>query len=136
MQKLPVTPKPTPAASAKPRHHRSPMISPANSSRRQQALPDLGRYKAVVRLNLTGSRPNIDALPDILRIAKANGWTSVRVNGGDTFSSLSRCGRARLTVENYAVKVARRGRLQRGCDAKRREAKNAMSKTRQPLTQQ
>src|SRR3546814_716298 len=28
---------------------------------------------------------NIDALPDIVRIAKANGWTSLRINGGDTF---------------------------------------------------
>ena len=27
----------------------------------------------------------IDALPDLLRIAKANGWTSIRINGGDTF---------------------------------------------------
>src|SRR3546814_2214917 len=28
---------------------------------------------------------DIDALPDIVRIAKANGWTSIRINGGDTF---------------------------------------------------
>lgn len=26
---------------------------------------------------------NIDALPDIIRIAKANGWTSIRVGGGE-----------------------------------------------------
>ncbi len=26
---------------------------------------------------------NIDALPDIVRLAKANGWTSIRINGGD-----------------------------------------------------
>lgn len=28
---------------------------------------------------------NIDALPDIVRLAKANGWTSLKVNGGDQF---------------------------------------------------
>lgn len=28
---------------------------------------------------------NIEALPDIIRIAKANGWTSIRIEGGDTF---------------------------------------------------
>ena len=28
---------------------------------------------------------SIDALPDIVRIAKANGWMSIRINGGDTF---------------------------------------------------
>jgi hypothetical protein len=26
---------------------------------------------------------NIDALPDIIRIAKANGWTSIRINDGE-----------------------------------------------------
>src|SRR3546814_1275346 len=30
---------------------------------------------------------NIDALPDIVRIAKANGRTSIRINGGDTFKN-------------------------------------------------
>lgn len=46
---------------------------------------------------------NIDALPDIIRIAKANGWTSIRINGGDTFKEAAFLAAAAqgLTVENY-----------------------------------
>jgi hypothetical protein len=46
---------------------------------------------------------NIDALPDILRIAKANGWTSIRVNGGDKFKKGAYLAAAAqgLAVENY-----------------------------------
>ena len=46
---------------------------------------------------------NIDALPDLVRIAKANGWTSLRVNGGDTFKKAAFLAAAAqgLTVENY-----------------------------------
>ena len=46
---------------------------------------------------------NIDALPDLVRIAKANGWTSLRVNGGDTFRRAAFLAAAAqgLTVENY-----------------------------------
>lgn len=46
---------------------------------------------------------NIDALPDIVRIAKANGWTSIRVNGGDTFKKAAYLAAAAqgLSVENY-----------------------------------
>lgn len=46
---------------------------------------------------------NIDALPDIVRIAKANGWTSLRINGGDTFRRAAFLAAAAqgLTVENY-----------------------------------
>lgn len=46
---------------------------------------------------------NIDALPDILRLAKANGWTSIKVNGGDKFKKaayLAAAGQG-LAVENY-----------------------------------
>ena len=46
---------------------------------------------------------NIDALPDILRIAKANGWTSIKLSGGDKFKEaayLAAAGQG-LTVENY-----------------------------------
>lgn len=48
---------------------------------------------------------NIDALPDIIRIAKANGWTSVRINGGDTFKKAAFLAAAAqgLTVENYVA---------------------------------
>ncbi len=47
---------------------------------------------------------NIDALPDIIRIAKANGWTSIRIEGGDTFKKAAFLAAAAqgLDVENYA----------------------------------
>ncbi len=47
---------------------------------------------------------NIDALPDILRIAKANGWTSIRVSGGDKFKKAAFLAAAAqgLAVENYS----------------------------------
>lgn len=46
---------------------------------------------------------NIDALPDIIRIAKANGWTSIKVNGGDQFKRAAYLAAAvqGLEVENY-----------------------------------
>jgi Large polyvalent protein-associated domain 7 len=47
---------------------------------------------------------NIDALPDIVRIAKANGWTSIRINGGDKFRKAAFLAAAAqgLAVENYS----------------------------------
>jgi len=47
---------------------------------------------------------NIDALPDIIRIAKANGWTSIKVGGGDQFKKAAYLAAAAqgLTVENYS----------------------------------
>lgn len=47
---------------------------------------------------------NIDALPDIIRIAKANGWTSIKVNGGDKFRKAAFLAAAAqgLAVENYS----------------------------------
>lgn len=47
---------------------------------------------------------NIDALPDIIRIAKANGWTSIMINGGDKFKKAAFLAAAAqgLAVENYA----------------------------------
>lgn len=47
---------------------------------------------------------NIDALPDILRIAKANGWTSIKVVGGDKFKKAAYLAAAAqgLVVENYS----------------------------------
>lgn len=46
---------------------------------------------------------NIDALPDIIRIAKANGWTSIKINGGDKFKKAAFLAAAAqgLAVENY-----------------------------------
>ena len=47
---------------------------------------------------------NIDALPDIIRIAKANGWTSIKVSGGDTFKKAAYLAAAAqgLSVENHS----------------------------------
>jgi hypothetical protein len=46
---------------------------------------------------------NIDALPDIVRIAKANGWTAIRINGGDQFKKAAFLAASAqgLAVENY-----------------------------------
>ena len=81
---------------------------------------------------------NIDALPDILRIAKANGWTAIRINGGDTFKKAAFLAAAAqgLTVENYTpskVVEAEADRLQARIDERknRREAKSTTSKSRQ-----
>ena len=82
---------------------------------------------------------NIDSLPDIVRIAKANGWTSIRINGGDTFKKAAYLAAAAqgLTVDNYApskVVQAEADRLQARIAErnKRREAKNATSKSPRP----
>ena len=47
---------------------------------------------------------NLDALPDIIRIAKANGWTSIKVGGGDKFKRAAYLAAAAqgLAVENYS----------------------------------
>lgn len=73
---------------------------------------------------------NIDALPDIIRIAKANGWTSIKVGGGDQFKKAAYLAAAAqgLEVENYRpdkVVKAEADRLrQRIADReKRREGK-------------
>ena len=46
---------------------------------------------------------NLDALPDILRIARANGWTSIKLSGGDKFKKAAFLAAAAqgLEVENY-----------------------------------
>ena len=82
---------------------------------------------------------NIDALPDIVRIAKANGWTSLRINGGDKFKKAAYLAAAAqgLTVENYTpskVVQAEADRLQARLAEreKRREAKSTTSKSHQP----
>lgn len=79
---------------------------------------------------------NIDALPDIVRIAKANGWTSIRINGGDTFKKAAYLAAAAqgLTVDNYTpskVVQAEADRLQtRTAERdKRCEAKTSTSKS-------
>ena len=79
---------------------------------------------------------NIDALPDIVRIAKANGWTSIRINGGDTFKKAAYLAAAAqgLTVDNYTpakVVQAEAGRVQTRLAErdKRREAKSSTDKS-------
>ena len=81
---------------------------------------------------------NIDALPDILRIARANGWTSIKVNGGDKFKKAAYLAAAAqgLTVENYTpskVVQAEADRLHERLAErdKRREGKMADIKTPQ-----
>jgi hypothetical protein len=85
---------------------------------------------------------NIDALPDIVRIAKANGWTSLRINGGDKFKKAAFLAAAAqgLTVENYTpskVAQAEADRLQARLTEReqRREAKSTTSKSRPPPEQ-
>jgi Large polyvalent protein-associated domain 7 len=78
---------------------------------------------------------NIDALPDIVRIAKANGWTSIRINGGDTFKKAAYLAAAAqgLAVDNYTpskIVQAEADRLQARIAErdKRREGKRPTSK--------
>ena len=85
---------------------------------------------------------NIDALPDILRIAKANGWTSVRINGGATFKKAAFLAAAAqgLTVENYTpskIVRAEADRLQARIAERerRREGKRAASNSAPPVVE-
>ena len=79
---------------------------------------------------------NIDALPDIIRIAKANGWTSVKINGGDKFKKAAFLAAAAqgLKVENYKpskIVRAEADRLQARIAEreKRREGKKPVNKS-------
>jgi hypothetical protein len=93
--------------------------------------------KPIVRLEPDRLKTsNIDALPDIVRIAKANGWTSIRINGGDTFKKAAYIAAAAqgLTVENYTpskLVQAEADRLQTRIAEreKRQQAKSTTSKT-------
>lgn len=85
---------------------------------------------------------NIDALPDIVRIAKANGWTSIRINGGDTFKKAAYLAAAAqgLAVDNYTplkVVQAEADRLQARLAEreKRREGKRTPSKSPRPAVE-
>jgi Large polyvalent protein-associated domain 7 len=79
---------------------------------------------------------NIDALPDIIRIAKANGWTSIKVGGGDKFKKAAYLAATAqgLAVENYIpskIVQAEADRLRERLAEreKRREEKKAGIKT-------
>lgn len=78
---------------------------------------------------------NIDALPDIIRIAKANGWTSIKVGGGDKFKKAAYLAAAAqgLAVENYSPSKiveadAERLRARIAEREKRREGRKAGAK--------
>lgn len=82
---------------------------------------------------------NIDALPDIVRLAKANGWTSIRINGGDKFKKAAFLAAAAqgLDVENYTPsKVVRaeadRLRARLAEREERRAGRSAPATSRQP----
>src|SRR3546814_10439126 len=101
----PVTPKPAPA---KPkRKSEPPTITDDLTGKFLRVGNKLYRTSddktPIVRI--AGDRlktSNIDALPDIIRIAKANGWTSIKVGGGDTFKKAAYLAAAAhgLAVEN------------------------------------
>jgi Large polyvalent protein-associated domain 7 len=81
---------------------------------------------------------NIDALPDIIRIAKANGWTSIKLNGGDKFKKAAYLAATSqgLAVENYTpskIVKAKADRLRTRIAERdmRREGKKAGIKTPQ-----
>lgn len=78
---------------------------------------------------------NIDALPDIVRIAKANGWASLKVNGGDQFKKAAYLAAAAqgMAVENYTPSKLVRAEADRLRERiaereKRREGKKAGTK--------
>ena len=82
---------------------------------------------------------NIDALPDIVRLAKANGWTSLKINGRDKFKKAAYLAAAAqgLAVENYTpskVVEAEASRLRARLAERdqRREAKTIGAKPPQP----
>lgn len=138
----PVTPKPTPT---KPkRKAETPTLTDDLTGKFLRVGNKLYRTsddtKPIVRLEPDRLKTsNIDALPDILRIAKANGWTSVRVNGGDTFKKAAYLAASAqgLTVENYTpskVVQAEADRLQARLAEreKRREAKSTSGKSPRP----
>lgn len=96
--------------------------------------------KPIVRLEPDRLKTsNIDALPDIVRLAKANGWTSIRIDGGDRFKKAAFLAAAAqgLDVENYTpskVLKAEAERLRARLTEReaRRSAKIAPAKPGQP----
>jgi Large polyvalent protein-associated domain 7 len=92
--------------------------------------------KPIVRIEadrlVTG---NLDALPDIVRIAKANGWTSIKLSGGDKFKKAAFLAAAAqgLEVENYTpskIVQAEADRMRARIDEResRRESKKTSGK--------
>lgn len=103
----PVAPKP---AHAKPRRNaETPTITDDLTGKFLRVGNKLYRTsddkKPIVRIEADRLvTNNLDALPDILRIAKANGWTAINVSGGDKFRKAAYLAAAAqgLEVMNYA----------------------------------
>lgn len=103
----PVTPKPAPA---KPqRKSETPTITDDLTGKFLRVGNKLYRTSddktPIVRIEADRLKTrNIDALPDIIRIAKANGWTSIKLSGGDKFKKAAYLAATAqgLAVENYA----------------------------------
>ena len=132
---MPVTPKPAPA---KPRRKsETPTVTDDLTGKFLRVGNKLYRTsddkKPIVRIEADRLKTrNIDALPDIIRIAKANGWTSVKLSGGDKFKKAAYLAATAqgLAVENYTPsKVvqaeADRLRARLAEREKRREGKKA-----------
>lgn len=102
----PVAPKPAPA---KPkRKSETPTITDDLTGKFLRVGNKLYRTsddkKPIVRIEADRLKTrNIDALPDIIRIAKANGWTSIKLSGGDKFKKAAYLAATAqgLAVENY-----------------------------------
>jgi len=103
----PVAPKPAPA---KPRRKsETPTITDDLTGKFLRVGNKLYRTsddkKPIVRIEADRLKTrNIDALPDIIRIAKDNGWTSLKLSGGDKFKKAAYLAATAqgLAVENYA----------------------------------
>ena len=103
---MPVTPKPAPA---KPRRKsETPTVTDDLTGKFLRVGNKLYRTsddkKPIVRIEADRLKTrNIDALPDIIRIAKANGWTSIKLSGGDKFKKAAYLAATAqgLAVENY-----------------------------------
>ena len=82
---------------------------------------------------------NLDALPDIVRIAKANGWTSIELSGGDKFKKAAFLAAAAqgLEVENYTpskIVRAEAERLRATLDEREKSRDKKQSGTTKPQT--
>ena len=102
----PVTPKPVPAKAK--RKSEAPTITDDLTGKFLRVGNKLYRTsddtKPIVRIEADRLKTrNIDALPDIIRIAKANGWTSIKLSGGDKFKKAAYLAATAqgLAVENY-----------------------------------
>lgn len=103
--------KPTPEKQAPPKPRRKPETPTVTDDLTGKFLRvgdklyrTSGDKKPIVRLEPDRLKTsNIDALPDIVRLAKANGWASIRLEGGDIFKKAAFLAAAAqgLDVENY-----------------------------------